>query len=190
MLADFFDTMGTVIGVGAEAGLLDEEGKLPGAEAVLLVDGLAAAAGGAASASSATTYIESAAGVGDGARTGLASLVTGGLFLLALLFTPLVAVVPFEAASPALVVVGFLLITQVRNIDFTDYAIAIPAFLTMVLMPFTYSITNGIGAGFVSYALLRAAQGRARDVHPLLWVVAALFVVYFAINPLQDALTG
>ena len=190
MLADFFDTMGTVIGVGAEAGLLDEEGKLPGAEAVLLVDGLAAAAGGAASASSATTYIESAAGVGDGARTGLASLVTGGLFLLALLFTPLVAIVPFEAASPALVIVGFLLITQVRNIDFTDYAIAIPAFLTIVLMPFTYSITNGIGAGFVSYALLKASQGRAREVHPLLWVVAALFVVYFAINPLQEALTG
>ena len=190
MLADFFDTMGTVIGVGAEAGLLDTDGRLPGAEAVLLVDGLAAAAGGAASASSATTYIESAAGVGDGARTGLASVVTGALFLLALLFTPLVAVVPFEAASPALVIVGFLLITQVRNIDFTDYAIAIPAFLTIVLMPFTYSITNGIGAGFVSYALLKASQGRAREVHPLLWAVAALFVVYFAINPLQEALTG
>ena len=190
MLADFFDTMGTVIGVGAEAGLLDEQGQLPGSEAVLLVDGLAAVAGGAASASSATTYIESAAGVGDGARTGLASVVTGALFLLALLFTPLVAVVPFEAASPALVIVGFLLITQVRNIDFTDHALAIPAFLTIVLMPFTYSITNGIGAGFVSYALLKATQGRARDVHPLLWAVAALFVVFFAINPLQDALTS
>jgi len=190
MLADFFDTMGTVVGVGAEAGLLDEDGQLPGSERVLLVDGLAAAAGGAASASSATTYIESAAGVGDGARTGLASVVTGLLFLLALLFTPLVSVVPFEAASPALVIVGFLLITQVRNIDFDDYTIAIPAFLTIVLMPFTYSITNGIGAGFISYALLKATQGRAREVHPLLWLVAGLFVVYFAINPLQDALTG
>ena len=190
MLADFFDTMGTVVGVGAEAGLLDEQGQLPGSQQVLLVDGLAAAAGGAASASSATTYIESAAGVGDGARTGLASIVTGALFLLALLFTPLVSVVPFEAASPALVIVGFLLITQVRHIDFDDYAIAIPAFLTIVLMPFTYSITNGIGAGFVSYALLKATQGRAREVHPLLWLVAALFVLYFAINPLQDALTG
>ncbi len=190
MLADFFDTMGTVVGVGAEAGLLDERGQLPGSDRVLLVDSLAAVAGGAASASSATTYIESAAGVGDGARTGLASVVTGLLFLLALLFTPLVSVVPFEAASPALVVVGFLLITQIRTIDFDDYTVAIPAFLTIVVMPFTYSITNGIGAGFVSYAVLKAAQGRARDVHPLLWVIAALFVVYFAIDPLQDALTG
>ena len=189
MLADFFDTMGTVVGVGAEAGLLDDDGTLPGVEPVLLVDSLAAVAGGAASVSSATTYIESAAGVGEGARTGVASLVTGALFLLALFFTPLVTVVPFEAASPALVIVGFLLITQVKNIDFDDYAIAIPAFLTIVLMPFTYSITNGIGAGFVSYVLLKATQGKAREVHPLLWVVAVLFLVYFGINPIEDALT-
>ncbi len=190
MLADFFDTMGTVVGVGQEADLLDEDGRLPGADRVLLVDSLAAVAGGAASASSNTTYIESAAGVGDGARTGLASVVTGLLFLGALLLTPLVAIVPFEAASPALVIVGFLLLTQIRNIDFDDYAIAIPAFLTIVLMPFTYSITNGIGAGFISYALLKATQGRARDVHPLLWVIAALFVVYFAIEPIESALIG
>jgi adenine/guanine/hypoxanthine permease len=186
MLADFFDTMGTVVGVGAEAGLLDEDGNLPNADQVLLVDSLAAVAGGAASASSNTTYIESAAGVGDGARTGLASVVTGVLFVGALFLTPLVKVVPFEAASPALVVVGFLLMTQIRNIDFEDWTIAIPAFLTIVLMPFTYSITNGIGAGFVSYAALRLATGRARGVHPLLWVVAVLFVVYFAIGPIKD----
>jgi AGZA family xanthine/uracil permease-like MFS transporter len=189
MLADFFDTMGTVVGVAAEAGLLDEDGQLPGADRVLLVDSVAAIAGGAASVSSATTYIESAAGVGDGARTGLASVVTGVLFVGALFLTPLVAVVPFEAASPALVVVGFLLMTQIRNIDFDDWTIAIPCFLTIVLMPFTYSITNGIGAGFVSYAVLRLATGRRRGVHPLLWVVAALFVVYFAIAPITDALT-
>ncbi|TAL17936.1 MAG: NCS2 family permease [Frankiales bacterium] len=190
MLADFFDTMGTVVGVGQEADLLDEEGRLPGADRVLLVDSLAAVAGGAASASSNTTYIESAAGVGDGARTGLASVVTGVLFLGALLLTPLVAIVPFEAASPALVIVGFLLLTQIRNIDFDDYAIAIPAFLTIVLMPFTYSITNGIGAGFISYALLKATQGKAREVSPLLWVIAVLFVVYFAIEPIENALVG
>ena len=186
MLADFFDTMGTVVGVGAEAGLLDEDGQLPGADQVLLVDSLAAVAGGAASASSATTYIESAAGVGDGARTGLASVVTGLLFLGALFLTPLVSVVPFEAASPALVVVGFLLMTQIKNIDFDDWTIAIPAFLTIVLMPFTYSITNGIGAGFISYAVLRGTTGRAKSVHPLLWVTAAMFVVYFAIGPIED----
>ena len=189
MLADFFDTMGTIVGVGKEADLLDEEGRLPGADRVLLVDSLAAVAGGAASASSNTTYIESAAGVGDGARTGLASIVTGLLFLVALLFTPLVTIIPFEAAAPALVIVGFLLLTQIRNIPFDDYAIAIPAFLTIVLMPFTYSITNGIGAGFISYALLKATQGRAREVHPLLWVIAVLFIVYFGIDPIQEALT-
>ena len=188
MITDFFDTMGTVVGVGKEADLLDEEGRLPGADRVLLVDSIAAAAGGAASASSNTTYIESAAGVGEGARTGLASVVTGLLFVLALFFTPLVSIVPFEAASPALVIVGFLLITQVRSIDFSDYTIAIPAFLTIVLMPFTYSIANGIGAGFISYVVLRAAQGRARDIHPLLWIVAVLFAVYFAIDPIESAL--
>jgi adenine/guanine/hypoxanthine permease len=188
MLADFFDTMGTAVGVGAEAGLLDEEGQLPGVERVLLVDSLAAVAGGAASASSNTTFVESAAGVGEGARTGLASVVTGVLFLLAVFFTPLVQVVPFEAATPALVVVGFLMITQIRSIDFGDLTIAIPAFLTIVVMPFTYSISNGIGAGFISYAVLALATGRARRVHPLLWLVAALFVVYFAISPIQRLL--
>jgi AGZA family xanthine/uracil permease-like MFS transporter len=189
MLADFFDTMGTVVGVGAQGGLLDDDGDLPGAGPVLLIDSLAAAAGGAASASSNTTYIESAAGVGDGARTGLAAVVTGLLFVAALFFTPLVSVVPYEAASPALVVVGFLLMTSVKDIPWDDYSLAIPAFLTIVLMPFTFSITNGIGAGFVSYAVIRLAGGRAREVHPLLWVVAALFVVYFGIEWVEQ-LTG
>ena len=156
---------------------------------MLLVDSLAAAAGGAASASSNTTYIESAAGVGDGARTGLASVVTGGLFLVALFLTPLVSVVPYEAASPALVVVGFLLMTRVKDIPWDDYTLAIPAFLTIVLMPFTFSITNGIGAGFVSYVVIRLAGGRAREVHWLLWVVAVLFVVYFGIEWVEQ-LTG
>ncbi len=185
LLADFFDTMGTVVGVGAEAGLLDEKGNLPGVERVLFVDSIAAVAGGFASASSNTTYVESAAGVGEGARTGLASVVTGALFLVAMFFTPLVQVVPFEAATPALVVVGFLMMTQVRWIDFNDYAIAIPCFLTIVVMPFTYSISNGIGAGFVSYVLIALVSGKARTVHPLLWFVAVAFVAYFAIAPIR-----
>ncbi|HVF03516.1 MAG TPA: NCS2 family permease [Frankiaceae bacterium] len=188
LLSDFFDTMGTVVGVGAEGELLDKEGRLPGAERVLFVDSLAAVAGGAASTSSNTTYIESAAGVGEGARTGLASVVTGLLFLVALFFTPLVEVVPYEAAAPALVIVGFLMLTNVRNIPWDDYTIAIPAFLTIVLMPFTYSITNGIGAGFISYVAIRATQGRARDVGWLLWLISALFVVYFAIDPIEQLL--
>jgi adenine/guanine/hypoxanthine permease len=186
MLADFFDTMGTMTAIGAEAGLLDEEGNPPGTRRILVVDSLAAAAGGAAAVSSNTSYIESASGVGEGARTGLASIVTGLLFLLSMFFAPLVEVVPYEAATPALVIVGFLMMTQVKSIDWDDVEIALPAFLTIVLMPFTYSITAGIGAGFVTYVLIKSVRGRARDIHPLLWVVAALFVAYFAIEPIRS----
>ena len=188
LLADFFDTMGTMVAIGAEAGLLDEEGTPPNTQRILIVDSVAAAAGGAASVSSNTSYIESAAGVGEGARTGLASVVTGVLFLLATFLAPLVSVVPYEAATPALVIVGFLMMTQVKGIDWDDIEIALPAFLTIVLMPFTYSITAGIGAGFVSYVVLKATRGKARELHPLLWVTAALFVVYFAIDPIKHLL--
>ena len=160
MLTDFFDTMGTMVAVGQEGDLLDENGTPPRTREILLVDSLAAAAGGAASTSSNTSYIESAAGVAEGARTGVANLVTGGLFLLAMFLAPLVTIVPFEAASTALVVVGFLMMTAVRTIDWTDYEIAIPAFLTIVLMPFTYSISNGIGAGVIAYVLLKVARGK------------------------------
>ncbi|MFI0452358.1 NCS2 family permease [Actinomadura sp. 6N118] len=188
MLADFFDTMGTVVGVGKEAELLDEKGELPGIRNVLLIDSVGAAAGGAASTSSNTTYIESAAGVAEGARTGLASVVTGGLFLVAMFFAPLVTIVPFEAATPALVVVGFLMMTQIRHIDLNDYDIAIPAFLTIVLMPFAYSITVGIGAGFISYVAIKAARRRFDEIHPLMWLIAALFVLYFALDPIKELL--
>jgi AGZA family xanthine/uracil permease-like MFS transporter len=186
MIADFFDTVGTVTAVGAEGDLLDEKRNLPRSQPVLLVDSLAAAAGGAASVSSNTTYIESASGVADGARTGLASVATGALFLLAMFFTPLVSVVPSEAAAPALVIVGALMISQIRNLEWDDMSLVIPAFLAIALMPFTYSITNGIGAGVVSYVLLRTAVGRHREVHPLMWLIAVLFVVYFALEPLQQ----
>ncbi|HEV7210428.1 MAG TPA: NCS2 family permease [Blastococcus sp.] len=186
MIADFFDTVGTVTAVGAEGGLLDADRNLPGSQGVLLVDSLAAAAGGAGSVSSNTTYIESASGVGDGARTGLASVATGVLFLVATFLSPLVQVVPSEAAAPVLVIVGSMLISQVRDLAWDDMSLVIPAFLTIALMPFTYSITNGIGAGVVSFVLLRTAVGRRRDVHPLMWVIAVLFVVYFALEPLQQ----
>ena len=186
MLADFFDTMGTMTAIGAEADLLDEEGTPPNTERILVVDSLAAAAGGAAGVSSNTSYIESASGVGEGARTGLASVVTGVLFLATILLAPLVAMIPSEAAVPALVLVGFLMMQQVREIAWDDVDIAIPAFLTIVLMPFTYSITVGIGAGFLSYVFIKLVRGKASEVHALLWVVAALFVVYFAINPINE----
>ncbi|MDX6234808.1 MAG: adenine/guanine/hypoxanthine permease [Nocardioidaceae bacterium] len=189
MLADFFDTMGTMTAIGAEAGLLDEDGKPPHTERILVVDSLAAVAGGAAGVSSNTSYIESASGVGEGARTGLASVVTGVLFLFTILLAPLVDMVPSEAAVPALVLVGFLMMQQIRGIDWDDLEIAIPAFLTIVLMPFTYSITVGIGAGFVAYAFLKLIRGKAGQVHPLLWIIALLFLVYFAIDPITDWLT-
>ncbi len=187
-LTDFFDTMGTAVGVTSEAGLLDEQGRVPRLGRLLFVDGLATVAGGAASGSSNTSFIESAAGVGEGARTGFANLVTGGLFALALFFTPLATIVPAQAAAPALVAVGLMLMTQVRHIDWARWDIAVPAFLTIAVMPFTYSITNGIGAGFVAYAVIRAATGKARGVHWLLWGTAALFLVYFAIDPLEQLL--
>jgi AGZA family xanthine/uracil permease-like MFS transporter len=185
MLTDFFDTMGTAFGIAAEGDLLDEDDDVPHMQAILAVDAGAAIVGGAASASSNTAYIESAAGVGDGARTGIAAIVTGVLFLVAMFFTPLVTIVPWEAAAPALVVVGAMMMMQVRKIDFTDLAIGIPAFLTIVLMPFTYSIVVGIGAGFVSWVVIRIFQRKAREIPIVMWVVTAAFVVYFASEPIS-----
>jgi adenine/guanine/hypoxanthine permease len=179
MLSDFFDTMGTAVALGDEAGLLDRDGKLPNMNRVLLVDSLAAAAGGAASASSNTTFIESAAGIGEGGRTGLASVVTGGLFLLCVFLSPLAGVIPPEATAPVLIVVGYYMMRGIGEIEWRDPAIGIPALLTIGMMPFTYSITNGVGAGFVAYTAIRLMQGKVRDVHPLMYVVTAGFLFYF-----------
>ena len=185
LLSDFFDTVGTVTAIGHEAGLIDKDGNVPNNNRILLVDSIAAAAGGAAGVSSNTSYIESASGVGEGARTGLASVITGVCFLLATFLSPLVAVIPYEAATPALIIVGFLMMTQVKDIDWADLGIAIPAFLTIILMPFTYSISVGIGAGFISHVIIRIVQGRRKDVHPLLVLVSALFVIYFLSSPIN-----
>ncbi|RKT78828.1 AGZA family xanthine/uracil permease-like MFS transporter [Terracoccus luteus] len=190
LLADFFDTMGTVVAIGTEAKLLDEHGNPPNTDRILAVDSVAAIAGGAGGVSSNTSYIESAAGVGEGARTGLASVVTGILFLLATFLAPLFAIVPSEAAAPALVIVGYLMMTQVTNISWDDMEVGIPAFLTIVLMPFTYNITVGIGAGFIAWVLLKVARGKTRSIHPLLWIVTAFFLVYFAKAPIESLLTG
>jgi AGZA family xanthine/uracil permease-like MFS transporter len=185
LLSDFFDTVGTVTAIGYEADLIDKDGNIPNNDRILLVDSIAAVAGGAGSISSNTSYIESAAGVGEGARTGLASVVTGVLFLLTTFLAPLVAVIPYEAATPALVIVGFLMMTQIKKIDWEDYGIAIPSFLTIILMPFTYNISVGIGAGFVSHVVIRLVQGRRKDVHPLLLLVSGLFMVYFLASPIN-----
>ena len=186
VLANFFDAMGTLTGLGQQGGLTDSDGKLPNVGRALIVEGTGAVAGGVGSASSNTLFVESAAGVAEGARTGLANLLTGLLFLAAMFFTPLYAIVPVEAASPALVVVGALMFRQITSIDLSELRTALPAFLTVVVMPFTYSIANGIGAGFISYVALAAATGRARQVHPLMWVVAVAFVGYFGVGPLRS----
>ena len=185
LLSDFFDTVGTVTAIGHESGLIDSKGNIPNNDRILLVDSLAAVACGAGSISSNTSYIESASGVGEGARTGFASVVTGILFLLTTFLAPLVAVIPYEAATPALVIVGFLMMTQIKGIDWADYGIAIPAFLTIILMPFTYNISVGIGAGFVSHVVIRLVQGRRKEVHPLLILVSILFMVYFLASPIN-----
>jgi AGZA family xanthine/uracil permease-like MFS transporter len=202
MLSDFFDTMGTVIGISGEAGLLDREGRLPGIGRVLVVDSLAAAAGGAASASSNTTYIESAAGVSEGGRTGLTSVVVGVLFLLSMFLSSFAAVIPTEATAPVLVIVGYFMITLVKDMDWQDPGIGIPLLLTIIMMPLTYSITNGVGAGFLSYTVIRLIRGDGlRDVgrmagavvrgrwrefrgqtwtlHPLMLLVSGVFAWYF-----------
>lgn len=179
LLADFFDTVGTVVAIGQEGDLLDHRGNPPHLQQVLTVDSIAAMAGGLGGVSSNTSYIESAAGVAEGARTGLASVVTGVAFLASILLTPIVDIIPSEAAAPVLAFVGYLMMSGVAHVDWDDLEDGIPAFLTIVLMPFAYSITTGIGAGFIVYCLVRAFRGKARQVHPLLWGISALFVVYF-----------
>ncbi len=185
LLSDFFDTVGTVTAIGHEGGLIDKDGNIPNNDRILLVDSLAAVGGGVGSISSNTSYIESAAGVGEGARTGLASIVTGALFLLTTFLSPLVAVIPYEAATPALIIVGFLMMTQIKSIDWTDYGVAIPSFLAIILMPFTYNISVGIGAAFVSYVLIRLIQGRRGEIHPLMLLVSGLFMIYFLSSPIN-----
>ena len=209
-LSDFFDTMGTLVGVGKSAGYLDEHGHMPEIRKPLLVDSLAAMAGGASSTSSATTYIESGAGVAAGGRTGWVAVVAGTLFIPFLFFAPVIGMVPSQATAAALIIVGYLMVStlteaedeaefeeglasrtrgKIAGIDFHDLAIGLPAALVIMLMPFSFSITNGIGFGFIAYVLIRAAQARAREVHPLMWGVSAAFALYFFVPLLQDHLS-
>ncbi|MFG2072500.1 NCS2 family permease [Nonomuraea maritima] len=185
VLSGLFDAMGTIIGVSDEAGLVDRQGQVPRLGRILTADGVAGVIGGVSSSSANTIFVESATGVGEGARTGLASVVTGALLALTLLFTPLAEVVPAAAAAPALVLVGALMMTQSRNVPWHDLDVAVPAFVTIALMPFTYSITNGVGAGVIVYTLVKAARGRYSEVPWLLWLVSLLFLCYFGIEVLE-----
>ncbi|MCP1388378.1 NCS2 family permease [Corynebacterium sp. TA-R-1] len=189
VLANFFDAMGTMTALGRQAGLADENGNLPDMKRALIVEGFGAVAGGFASSSSNTVYVDSSAGIADGARTGLANVVTGVLFLAAMFFTPLYEIVPIEAAAPVLVVVGALMMMQVGSIEWTQFHIALPAFLTIVVMPFTYSIANGIGVGFIAFTVMALFAGKAKEIHWIMWLISALFVVYFVQGPLLAALS-
>jgi AGZA family xanthine/uracil permease-like MFS transporter len=185
MLSDFFDTMGTVTGIAAEAGLADKDGGVPGIGRILVVDSLAAVAGGVAGVSSNTTYIESAAGVAEGGRTGFTSVVTGVLFLLAVFLAPIAGIVPSQATAPALVLVGYLMFTLVKDINVADVEDGLPALLTIILMPLTYDITVGIGAGFITWVFIKVVRQKFAEIHPLMWVVTVGFVIYFAKDWIQ-----
>jgi AGZA family xanthine/uracil permease-like MFS transporter len=185
VFTNFFDAMGTMTGLANEAGVSDEKGNFPRLKSALIVEGVGAVVGGATSASSNTVFIESGAGIGEGARTGLANIVTGFLFLAAMFFTPLTQIVPLEVAASALVIVGAMMVSQIRFIDFSEFSIVLPVFLTIIVMPLTYSIANGIGAGFITWVLVRSFSGKAREISPLLWIVAAGFLVFFVRGPIE-----
>lgn len=189
MLADFFDTMGTMVAIGEAGNLLDKEGNPPRTKAILIVDSLAAIAGGLGGVSSNTSYVESSTGVGEGARTGFAAVVTGALFLVSIFLAPLVEIIPSEAASTALVFVGFLMMVQVTEINWKNLEVAIPSFMTIIFMPFAYSISVGIGVGFVTFLVVKLARGKIREISPLMWIVSILFVIYFCLGSIQALLS-
>ncbi|MFD6338495.1 NCS2 family permease [Streptomyces sp. NPDC088147] len=186
VLAGFFDAMATIIGVGTEAGLADDKGRMPGLSKALFIDGAGGAIGGVAGGSGQTVFVESATGVGEGARTGFASVVTGLLFAACLFFTPITQIVPGEVAAAALVVIGAMMMQNARHVDWGDRAVAVPVFLTVVLMPFTYSITAGVAAGVISYVAIRIAQGRAREIGAFMWGLTVIFVVFYALHPIES----
>ncbi|WP_246836192.1 NCS2 family permease [Nesterenkonia sp. NBAIMH1] len=190
LLANFFDLLGTMVGVSNTGGIRDERGEIPHSRRIMVSDAVGTIGGGMGGTSVNSGFIESTVGVGDGARTGLANVVTGALFLATIVLAPLAAVIPTEAASATLVLVGFLMMQQITRIDWTDAEIAIPAFMTIVIMPFSYSITNGIGAGFITFTVIKALRGKFTDAHPLMYVTSAMFLLYFVSGPIQDALGG
>ncbi|MFG2664809.1 NCS2 family permease [Streptomyces sp. NPDC048387] len=185
VLAGFFDAMATIIGVGTEAKLADEQGRMPGLSKALFIDGAGGALGGIAGGSGQTVFVESATGVGEGARTGLASLVTGLFFAACLFFTPITQIVPGEVASAALVVIGAMMMQNARHVDWADAATAIPVFLTVVIMPFTYQITAGVAAGVISYTAIKVAQGKAREIGGFMWALTGVFLVFYALHPIE-----
>jgi AGZA family xanthine/uracil permease-like MFS transporter len=182
-LVDLFDTIGTLVGTAQKANMLDEHGRMPGINKALLSDAVATTVGACLGTSTIVTYVESTAGISEGGRTGLTSLTIGVLMLLSLFFTGLVGIVPPEATAPALIIVGVLMMGAVTKIDFDDFSEALPAFLTISLMPFSYSIANGIAAGIIFYPIVKLVMGKRRDIHPIIYILAVLFILRFIILP-------
>ncbi len=179
-MVDFFDTLGTVTGLSAKAGYLDKDGRIPDSDKILATDAIGTSFGALLGTSTTTTYIESASGIEEGGRTGFTAVVVGLLFIVIGLFvSPIAAIIPAAATAPALIIVGLLMMTTVRDINFEDYSESIPAFLVLTTIPFTFSIADGIGIGFISYVIIKAFSGKIKDIHPLMWGLAALFVLYF-----------
>lgn len=185
LFSNFFDAMGTMTGLATEAGLADKKGDFPRIKSALVVEGVGAIAGGLSSTSSNTVFVESSSGIGEGARTGLANVVTGALFIIAMFFTPITGLVPGSVAAAALVIVGAMMMGQIKNIDLSDFRVLLPVFITVATMPLTYSIANGIGAGFVAWVVVNALSGKVKTIHPLMWIVAAGFVIFFARGPIE-----
>ena len=182
-LVDMFDTIGTLIGTANKAGMLDEDGNLPNMNKALLADAVATSVGAVLGTSTVTTYVESAAGVAEGGRTGLTAVTTGALFILAIFLAPFALAIPGEATAPALIIVGVLMMGAVKQINFDDFTEALPAFLTIAVMPFTYSIANGIAAGLIFYPIVKIVTGKAKDVHPAVYILAILFILRFTVLP-------
>ena len=178
LFVDFFDTAGTLVAVATQAGLM-KEGKLPRAGKALLADSLATVTGAIFGTSTTTSYIESTAGVAAGAKTGFASVVTGLLFLLALFFSPLLFIITPEVTAPALIIVGVLMVSNLGNIEWTKFELAVPAFFTIIAMPLTYSIATGIAIGFIFYPITMFLSGRRKEIHPIMYALMVLFILYF-----------
>ncbi|HHU62845.1 MAG TPA: NCS2 family permease [Clostridiales bacterium] len=180
-MVDMFDTIGTLIGTASKGGFLDKDGRLPRANQALLADAIATSVGAALGTSTVTTYVESSAGVSEGGRTGLTAIVVAILFVLAIFLAPIAGIIPSQATAPALIIVGVLMMGSLKNINFNDFEEAFPAFLTMALMPFSYSIANGIAAGFIFYPIVKLARGKGKEVHPILYVLAIVFILRYAL---------
>lgn len=185
VMVDMFDTIGTLIGAADKAGYLDENGDLPKIEKAMLADAIATSTGAVIGTSTVTTYVESTAGISAGGKTGLTSMVTGICFVLSLFLSPIVGLVPSSATAPILIIVGVMMCSSLKDIDWADIETAIPCFLTVVGMPFFYSITDGLAFGFISFVVVKLAKGKAKEIHPLMYVIVALFLVKYLLTALS-----